>query len=258
MADDKKREETSASADDPKADARKSPGSIHKGHRQRLKEEFLAQGLEKAPAHKVLELLLFYAIPQGDVNPLAHRLIERFGSLSGVFQAEYDELLKVKGMGPNAASLIRLLPAVYARYETDRADIGQQLLCSTQYYEVLRGYFCGARKEICYLLCMDGKEKYINCCKLGEGMLDQVNVPVRRVMEEALRNNASRVVLAHNHVSGIAIPSDADKSYTLALKRILREVGILLVDHLVIVDGDMVSMAESGYLDLEYNMRYKT
>ena len=90
--------------------------SIHTGHRARVKEEFLARGLSGLADHKVLELLLFYAIPQGDVNPLAHRLVERFGSLSGVFNAPYEELVKVKGVGANTATLIRLLPEIAARY----------------------------------------------------------------------------------------------------------------------------------------------
>ena len=90
--------------------------SIHTGHRLRAKEEFLARGLSGMADHKVLELLLFYAIPQGDVNPLAHALVERFGSLSGVFNAPYEELRKVKGVGDNTATLIRLLPAIAAKY----------------------------------------------------------------------------------------------------------------------------------------------
>ncbi len=222
--------------------------NVHAGHRQRVKAEFLARGLAGMPDHRVLELLLFYAIPQGDVNPLAHALLDHFGSLSAVFQAPYEELLKVKGVGPTTATLIQLVPAVGACYMADRVSLDGQLTTPEEYYEVLAPYFFGSRVEQCYMLCMDGKGKLITCRKLGEGIVDQVPILRRKAVETALSCNASRVVLAHNHVSGIAKPSAADIQATQVLRRLLREVGVLLVDHLVIVDGDMVSMAQSGYM----------
>ena len=231
------------------AQNKKVGASIHTGHRQRVKEEFLARGLAGMPDHKVLELLLFYAVPQGDVNPLAHALMDRFTTLSGVFQAPYEELLKVKGVGPNVATLIQLIPAVGARYLADRVKL-EQLDRPEDYYEVLQPYFFGARVEMCYLLCMDGKGRLKGCHKLGEGIVDQVPILARRVMEHAMADNASKVVLAHNHVSGIAVPSTSDMASTRELKKLLRQVNVALVDHLIIVDGDMVSMAQSGYLEL--------
>ena len=222
--------------------------SIHTGHRQRVKEEFLARGLEGMPDHRVLELLLFYAIPQGDVNPLAHALLDHFGSLSGVFHATYEDLLKVKGVGPNTAALIQLIPAIGARYMADRVNLDGQLTGAEDYMEALAPYFFGAREELCYLLCMDGKNKLIACRKVGEGIVDEVPILKRKVMEIALSCNSSKVVLAHNHVSGIAKPSYADISATRELRQLLASVNVNLVDHLVMVDGDMVSLAQSGLM----------
>ena len=224
--------------------------SVHTGHRQRVKEEFLARGLEGIPDHRVLELLLFYANPRGDVNPLAHELLEHFGSLSAVFQAPYEELIKIKGVGQNAAVLIQLIPAIGGRYLADRVSLSGQMVSAREYYEVFAPYFFGARVEHCYLLCLDGKSKVISCRKVGEGVVDEVPVISRKVVELALGSNASRVVLAHNHVSGVAKPSPADIQLTQRLKKLLAEVNVMLVDHLVIVDGDMVSLAESGYLNI--------
>lgn len=232
---------------DSKRPGEKGAG-IHVGHRKRVKDEFLACGLEGLPPHRVLELLLFYAIPQGDVNPLAHALLEHFGTLSDVFHATYEELLKVKGVGPNTAVLIQLIPAIGARYLADRVSLSGRLTRPEEYMEVLEPYFFGARTELCYLLCMDGKEKLITCRKLGEGILNQVPVASRKVVEDALSCNAALVVLAHNHLSGLATPSPADVQSTRHLARLLREVNVTLVDHLVVADGDMVSMAQSGYL----------
>ena len=95
---------------------------IHDGHRKRMKEEFLKAGLEHMPPHRVLELLLFYSIPQGDVNGLAHDLLTRFGSLAAVLEAPYDELLKVSGVGPHTASHLALITALARRYYTEKAE----------------------------------------------------------------------------------------------------------------------------------------
>lgn len=222
--------------------------SIHEGHRQRVKTEFLARGLEGMPDHRALELLLFYAIPQGDVNPIAHGLIDRFGDLAGVFNATYEQLLEVKGIGPNAATLITLLPAVAARYLERRTEPGDQLHTTWQIRDLLMPCFFGARNEEAWLVCMDGKNKLIVCRKLGEGIADQVAVLNRKVVETALSCNATRVVLAHNHVSGVAVPSMGDIESTRELRRLLRQVGVELMDHVVFADDEMVSMAESGCL----------
>lgn len=228
--------------------AGKKPASIHAGHRQRTKEEFLARGLDGLPAHRVLELLLFYAIPQGDVNPLAHRLVERFGSLQGVFHATYEQLLEVEGIGPNTAVLLQLVPAVAARYLAESASFDGQVVDTWQLRELLAPLFFGQRSELAYLVCMDGKNKVLATRKLGEGVVDAVNIASRKVLEAALGCNASRVVLAHNHVSGVAFWSQADVDTTLRLKRLLEQADILLLDHLIMAGGDMVSMAESGLL----------
>lgn len=227
--------------------ARKEPG-LHEGHRQREKEQFLANGLSGLPDHKVLELVLFYAIPQGDVNPLAHRLVDYFGSLTGVFHATYDQLLEVKGVGPNTAALLQLIPAVSARYLAQSASFDGQIVSTWQYREQLFPRFFGQRDELAYLVCMDGKNKVLAIKKLGEGIADAVRIGPRKVLEAALACNATRVALAHNHVSGVALWSDADLDTTLRLKRLLREAGIELVDHLIFAGDDMVSMAESGAL----------
>ncbi len=228
--------------------AERGAGGIHSGHRQRAKAEFLERGLNGLPDHKVLELLLFYAIPQGDVNPLAHRLVDHFGSLSGVFHATYEQLLEVKGIGPNAAVLLQLIPAASARYLRQNASFDGQIVDMWQLKELLEPYFFGQRDELAYLVAMDGKSKLLSTKKLGQGVVDAVHIATRKVLEAALACNASRVVLAHNHVSGVAMPSQADVDTTLRLKRVLAEADITLIDHLIFAGGDMVSMAESGLL----------
>ena len=227
----------------------KRPPGVHTGHRKRMREEFLRTGAAGMEDHRLLELLLFYAIPQGDVNPLAHRLVDHFGSLTGVLHATYDQLVKVKGVGHNTAVLLQLIPAVAARYMRQNASFEHQIVDLWQLRELLEPYFFGQRDEVAYLVCMDGNSRLLATRKLGEGVVDTVQIATRKVLEAALDCNASQAVLAHNHVSGVAVPSNADVDTTLRLKRVLAEsVGITLVDHLIFAGGDMVSMAQSGLL----------
>ena len=141
--------------------------SIHDGHRRGMKEQFLKQGLSGMPDHRILELLLFYAVPRRDVNPLAHRLVEHFGSLAGVFHATYDQLLEVDGIGPNIATLLLLVPAVSARYLEESASVDGQIMAAWQLRELLTPLFFGQRDEVAYLVCMDGKSKVLATRKLG-------------------------------------------------------------------------------------------
>ncbi len=224
------------------------PGGEHAGHRQRMREEFLRAGADGMADHRLLELLLFYAIPKVDVNPLAHRLVDRFGSVSGVFHATYDQLVRVPGVGQSTAALLQLIPALAARCMEQTASFDGQIVSVWQLKELLEPYFFGQRDELAYLVCMDGKSKVLAVRKLGQGIVDTVPITARKVTEAALDCNASQVVLAHNHVSGVAMPSQADVDTTLRLKRVLGEMEVTLVDHLIFAGGDMVSMAQSGLL----------
>ena len=217
----------------------------HSGHRKRVKTEFLARGLEGWPDHRVLELLLFYALPQGDVNGLAHELMDRFGSLAGVLDASPDELCRVKGVSDHTATLLRLIPAVGGRYLGSRSRVGTVVNCPEAAWAVLSPYFFGARNEMSYVLCLDGKNQVLGVRKLSEGCIDATSVNIRRMAEEAMALRAAKIYLAHNHTSNIALPSQADLNATMVIRTALSGVGVELVDHLVFVDGDMVSMKES-------------
>ena len=208
------------------------PKHRHTGHRERMKAEFLARGLEGWPDHRVLELLLFYTIPQGDVNDLAHELVERFGSLAGVLDASVEELKKVKGVGDHTAVFLRMLPAVLGRYQGARTRLSAIINSPEEAYAWLEPYFFGARNEMVYVLCLDGKRQVLGVRKVAEGSIELAEVNTRRIAEEAIGLRAAQIYVAHNHVSNLAIPSQ---------------------DHLVFVDGDMVSLKDSEHLkSLQY------
>lgn len=224
------------------------PKHRHTGHRERMKAEFLARGLEGWPDHRVLELLLFYTIPQGDVNDLAHELVEQFGSLAGVLDASVEELKKVKGVGDHTAVFLRMLPAVLGRYQGARTRLSAIINSPEEAYAWLEPYFFGARNEMVYVLCMDGKRQVLGVRKVAEGSIEMAEVNTRRIAEEAIGLRAAQIYVAHNHVSNLAIPSQADWLTTDTLRGALRPIGIELIDHLVFVDGDMVSLKDSEHL----------
>ena len=218
--------------------------SVHTGHRQRVKTEFLSRGLEGWPDHRVLELILFYAIPQGDVNPLAHELIDRFGSLAKVLDASPDELKKVPGLGEHSIALLQMFPAVSGRYVAQRSGPGTLVHTAQEAAGLLTPYFY-AVNEMVYVLCLDGKGKMLGVRKVSEGNVRNSDVNIRRIAEICMALGASYFYMAHNHTSHLAFPSAEDWQCTDVIKCALAPLGVSLVDHLIFVEGDVVSMRES-------------
>lgn len=220
--------------------------SIHAGHRQRLKERFLKDGLDNFEEHQVLELLLFYGIPQRDTNEIAHELIRHFGSLSRVLEATPEELSKVKYVGDNVTTLFKLITAVARYYQVSCAMREEILPTIDACGKYLVPFFYQRPNETVFLLCLDAKCKVLCCEKVGEGGINSAGVPVRKIVELALKNNASAAILAHNHPSGVAVPSGEDVQTTRRVAMALDAVEVVLVDHIVVADHDWVSMAQSG------------
>jgi len=220
--------------------------AMHDGHRERTREEFLARP-DSFPDHRLLEVLLFFSNPRRDTNPLAHLLMERFGSLAGVLDALPDELLKVPGVGEYTVALLKTAKEVGGRYLASRTSGSAVVDGYERVKELLAPCFFGARTEKVCLLCMDAKGKELGVRLVSEGSVNSASVVPRSVVESALSLNASRVILAHNHPSGLALPSDEDKATTVYMAELLDRVGIILEDHLIFVDDDMVSLRQSGF-----------
>ena len=225
--------------------------SIHEGHRQRLKSRFRKEGLDGFEDLYILELLLYYCVPRKDTNPIAHRLLDRFGSLSGVLDANPRELETVEEVGPNISGFLSLLKGVWRRYEIQRADTESPLCTIQQCGEHIKPYFLNRSNETVFLLCLDAKCKAIACLMVGEGSVNSASISVRKIVEMALNTNATSVILAHNHPSGLAIPSAEDIQTTRRLGRALAAVEIVLADHLIFADGEYVSLVQSGRYSLD-------
>lgn len=225
--------------------------SIHKEHRQRVKNRFLKEGLDNFDELHVLELLLFYCIPRKDTNPIAHHLLDHFGSLSKVLQASPNELKKVEGVSDGVATFLSLITQAGRYYQVKNAETNDVLETLEACGKYLLPHFFGRDKETVFLLCLDAKRKVLCCRKIGEGSVNSANVPIRRVVEIALGANASTVVLAHNHPSGLAVPSADDVQTTYKVAAALEAVDIVLADHVIVCDDDYVSLAQSQYYRLQ-------
>ncbi|MDD5930995.1 MAG: DNA repair protein RadC [Oscillospiraceae bacterium] len=221
---------------------------VHDGHREKMRARVLAGGLEGFAPHEALELLLYYAIPRRDTNAIAHALMERYGSLTAVLQAPVEDLKKVEGIGENAAVLLRLVPQLCRRARVDDAERESILNSSERAGKYLQTLFAEQKRETVYQLCLDGKGKLLACKCLGEGGAASAVLDIRQVVENAILTSASAVILAHNHPSGIALPSQEDYGVTDRARKALATIGVALTDHIIVADGDYVSMADSGYL----------
>ncbi|MEN6470584.1 MAG: DNA repair protein RadC [Clostridiaceae bacterium] len=219
---------------------------MHEGHRERLRQTYLAQGIDAFHEHQALELLLTYAIPRKDVNELAHRLIARFGSLKAVLSADPYELQKEPGVGEQAAVLLSLTGALSKK--AAKAHGSQRLNTPLEAARFCKTLFVDKRYEAMYAISLDKKRCVLHFDLISSGTLLETAAYPRLVAECALRHGANSVILAHNHPSGDATPSAEDLSTTQMMLRTLEPLGIALNDHIVVGADEAYSMTQNALL----------
>ena len=202
------------------------------------------------PDAELLELLLRFSTE--DAKELTERILAQCPNIAAVIEADADTLRSIEGIDEASVLLLRLVPELHRRYFLSRSRDEKRLTTSADFGRFLLPDFYGARDEMVYLLLLDAAGKVLNCKLIGHGSVNSANVPMRRVVQEALTANASGVVLAHNHPSGVALPSKEDADLTARLRDTLDALQILLLDHIVVADDDFVSMRESGYFQRMY------
>lgn len=222
---------------------------LHKGHRKRVKERFLKEGFESFAEHNILEMLLFYAVPQKDTNELAHLLIQRFGSLHHVVNASYEELVQVKGISENAATYLRMLSQfVHIYYSKDPQTAHPVLDSIEKLGEYFIRKFLSIAEERVYALYLDTSCRVLGCECVGQGGLNSAYFQTRTVVEQAFRYKAVNVVLSHNHPNASAEPSNSDVLTTNHLQKSLKLVGLELLDHIIVSHKQYCSLAQMQYL----------
>jgi len=235
----------------------KTPVS-HEGHRQRLKNRFLQNGLDSFEKHNILELLLFYSIPQKDTNDLAHTLLDNFGTLKGVFEADFSELIKIPGIKENTATLIKLIPELAREYMFE--EIAEERVFDTadKIGKFFVNKYIGEVNEVVYLMLLDNGFKLLNVTKIHEGSVSSARVSPRKIMNQVIKYNASMAVVAHNHPNGLAVPSMEDVNTTYSLRMILENYEVKLIEHILVGGNEYFPIIhETHSTDMKYEEHQK-
>lgn len=223
----------------------KHPGA---GHRARLRDKFLEHGLAKFTDDEVLELLLTLATPRRDCKQQARGLMAAFGSLQAVLDADPKDLAGIKGIGPKNVLGLKLVPAVARRYLEDRLVHGGAFESAAQAAEYLELTMRPLTREVFRVMLLDARRQVRGVEDLCAGTLTEAVVYPREVVAKALAGGAASVVCAHNHPSGSAKPSRADRDLTRRLYHACAGVGLELLDHVIVGRGALYSFAASGEL----------
>ncbi len=226
----------------------KKKENLHEGHRDRVRERFIKDGLDGFEPHEVLQLLLFYVIPQKDTNVVGHRLITQFGSLAGVFEANTKDLLKVEGMTQRSAVLLSIMAPLARYYFNDKWKPRERIDSTRKAAEILMDFLVGYPTEVFCMMSLDAQNRMIHKEVLHVGTISEAPVYPRIVVEAALRHQATAVILCHNHPGGSIKISLSDKVSTDKIKVALDAISIKLLDHVIVAGDRYSSFLEEGLL----------
>ncbi len=222
----------------PKNEKKKN---VHEGHRGRLKRK-LVNSPDSILPHEALEILLFYALPQKNTNPLAHELLQKFGSMSGVLEADFHDLMSVDGIKEHSATLIKLMQTMFKMYVGDKYETKKSKVTASNLRQYLSPLFIGETDESFYALMLDSEYSLISTVKLSKGTNNSSAVYPREIVKKALEVNAQNVILVHNHTNGILAPSATDVKTTEMVRQALAVINVLLIDHIIVADRHYASI----------------
>ena len=226
-----------------------SNNSKYTGHRKRLRSRFLKSGLDGLQDYEQVELLLTYTVPVKDVKPLSKLLVKKFKNISGLLDATPEELMEVKGIGDSSAVLIKLTRSLLTKYSEERMISSDVLNSPEKVYKFSRLKIGSNKNESLLAIFLDTKNKVLSYEIVAEGSIDSVTVYPRKIIGLALNNNASGLIIVHNHPSGDTSPSTSDHELTNELKEITESMDIRLLDHIIVSKSSYYSFRQEGGLE---------
>ncbi len=228
--------------------------NIHTGHRERLRHLAASAGIDNLPDHQVLELILSYIIPQKDTNPIAHRLLKEFGSISGVFEASVHDLTKVSGIGKVAAEFLHLCSQIPLIYKKSKSNTKVVLDRPSLVIKHFKDTIEIIDTEKFYVAYLNSKCELIKTECLGGGTANKIVVNIKDLLSKILKLPTSGVVICHTHPNGEAKPSYEDVQFTRQVMLCLKGAGLRLLDHVILSNDNHYSFLNNGELskyDLE-------
>lgn len=221
----------------------------HAGHRQRLRHRVRTEGLDNFHDYQVLEYALSFVIPYKDVNPLAHELINKFGSLGGVLEAHEEDLAAVSGMGEVSSQFLTSILKIYHYYEKEKSKQITTLCRPQDTVAYVKSFLKGKLLEELYVVCLTPKSKVVKVERVARGSQAEASINIRNITDLVYKNKVSNIIVAHNHPQGHAQPSEEDDKFTKALVTTLAINDCHLVDHIIIGDEDYYSYRSSAKID---------
>ncbi len=229
--------------------------NLNKGHRQRVKERYLSAGnMDSFQDYEVLEMMLFYAYPMKDTKPIAKKLISIYGSLHNVLNAEPEQLMEEAGLTQNVAIYISMFPNVMRQYTRSFYKKGIVIGKVYEAIDLFSGLLKAQANETFYMVSLNVARKVIAIDRIGDGSAEEVNLCIELILKKALLNNASFVIIGHNHPSGICEPSENDYAMTGEIKRGLESLGIRMLDHIIVCGNKNFSFSKCRYYGLTYDV----
>lgn len=221
-----------------------SDKNAHEGHRARMRKRYLDSGFDNFQNHEILEMILYNCYSRRNTNNIAHKLLDSFGSISAVLEAPVDALIKC-GVSESVATYLHMIPDICRVYFDDRNNSKDKIVNYETLGQSFVNKFIGRVDECVYLLLTDAKSKEVFCGVVSTGTSVSSDVSVRKIVDLAMRYNATNAVIAHNHPSGVALPSRDDLVMTSTLYHTLGSIGVRLVDHVIVADEEYVSLREN-------------
>ena len=220
---------------------------MHQGHRKRVKNRYIKEGFDNFQDHEVLEAALFLANKRGDTNATSHLLINEFGSVKGVLEADFDMLQKVEGVGECTAFSLKVILELLKRYERCVHENPVRYTRISQIGMYFYNKYIGVTKERLYVMLFNNRMNLLDCVMVSEGSVTSTGIPLNKINDLIVQKKAAAVVLAHNHPDGLAVPSPNDMEVTDTVRQLLESIDVTLVEHLIIADNRFYPIMKHRY-----------
>lgn len=228
---------------------KKDPEKLHEGHRDKMRDRFLETGFSGFSEHQIVEMILFYSYARCDTNEIAHRLINHYGSLADLIDASYEDLVENGRLPKSAAVLLKMIPAIIPVYHDSKSH--REIYDNVEKMKALfTPYFMAVDHEEFRAACFDANLRLNACLLINKGGLTSSEVDMRKLAEAAIKSKAACIAIAHNHPKAAPVPSPDDVQTTKHIKTTMENIGIKLLDHVIVGENRSLSMRETAYISI--------